>query len=104
MSMIQSSSALLGFSSALSAGTARFRTVRSIEYSRHGSAMTTSPIHSRRVALGAPLPVSAEWLMGRFRADDHPRRGGQWTPPAGESSTLERVAVFPARLRAFFVE
>jgi hypothetical protein len=35
--------------SALSAGTARFSTVRSIESIRHGRAITASPIYSRRV-------------------------------------------------------
>src|SRR5687768_4000400 len=52
MSTIQSSSEALGLRSALSCGTARFSTVRSIEYRRHGRAMTARPIHSRRVALG----------------------------------------------------
>src|SRR5215207_525923 len=50
MSTIQSSSVLLGRRSALSEGSASVRTVRSIAYSRHGSAITASPIHSRRVA------------------------------------------------------
>src|SRR4029450_2446002 len=50
MSTIQSSSALLGRRSALIDGTARVRTVRSIAYTRLGSAITASPIHSRRVA------------------------------------------------------
>src|SRR5215218_4924682 len=50
MSTIQSSSVLLGRKSALSEGSASVRTVRSIAYSRHGSAITARPIHSRRVA------------------------------------------------------
>ena len=50
--MIHSSCEALGFSSALIDGTARFNTVRSTEYSMHGSAMTARPIHWRRVARG----------------------------------------------------
>ena len=50
MSTIQSSSVALGCRSAVSAGTASVSTVRSIAYSRHGSAITARPIHSRRVA------------------------------------------------------
>src|SRR2546423_12399270 len=50
--MIHSSCTLLGFRSSVSRGMARCRTVRSIEYSRHGSAMTANPIHSRLPALG----------------------------------------------------
>src|SRR4029453_6346625 len=52
MSVIHSSWVLLGRRSALRCGTARNSTVRSMEYSRHGSAITANPIHSRRVALG----------------------------------------------------
>src|SRR4051812_399214 len=51
MSMIHNSCVLLGWRSALSAGTARSSTVKSIEYSTQGRAMTASPIHSRRPAL-----------------------------------------------------
>ena len=43
---------LLGLRSAVRRGTARFRTVRSMEYSMQGSAITASPIHSRRRARG----------------------------------------------------
>ena len=52
MSTIHSSWALLGACSVLSWGTARFSTVRSMAYSRHGRAITASPTHSRRPALG----------------------------------------------------
>src|SRR5918992_4832893 len=57
MSTIQSSSVALGRRSAVIAGTASVSTVRSIAYSRHGSAMTARPIHSRRVAREF-MPVS----------------------------------------------
>src|SRR5262245_25867380 len=50
MSMIQRSCALVGWSASLIAGTARWRTVRSITYSRQASARTARPIHSRRPA------------------------------------------------------
>src|ERR687895_356129 len=53
MSTIQSSCALVGWRSALSEGTARCRTVRSIAYTTHASASTASPIHSRRPAFSA---------------------------------------------------
>ncbi len=62
MSTIHSSSELLGLRSALRCGTARFSTVRSIEYSRHGSAMTARPIHSRRVAGGACAILTEEFV------------------------------------------
>src|ERR687895_22047 len=52
MSMIHRSSALLGRRSALMAGTARCRTVRSMTYSTHARAITARPIHSLRPALG----------------------------------------------------
>src|SRR6185436_17823410 len=50
MSRIHSSCALVGLRSSLRCGTARLSTVRSIAYRTHGSAITASPIHSRRVA------------------------------------------------------
>src|ERR671914_2154946 len=52
MSMIHRSSALLGRRSALMAGTARCKTVRSMTYSTHARAITARPIHSLRPALG----------------------------------------------------
>src|ERR687895_636174 len=59
MSMIHRSSALLGRRSALMAGTARCRTVRSMTYSTHARAITARPIHSLRPALGGgEVPVS----------------------------------------------
>ncbi len=59
MSTIHSSSALVGSRSALICGRARFSTVRSIEYSMQGSAITRSPVHSRRVARGAWTAVES---------------------------------------------
>src|SRR5215213_7883706 len=50
MSTIHRSCVLLGFKSTVRWGTARFSTVRSIEYSAQGRASTASPIQSRRVA------------------------------------------------------
>ncbi len=50
MSTIHSSSVLLGCRSWLISGTARFSTVRSIAYSRHGIVSTARLIHSRRPA------------------------------------------------------
>src|SRR5687768_16864527 len=50
MSMIHSSCALLGCRSALSRGTARCRTVRSIAYTTHARTSTPRPTHSRRPA------------------------------------------------------
>src|SRR5918999_3961346 len=59
MSMIHRSSALLGWRSALMAGTARCRTVRSMAYSTHARAITARPIHSLRPALaGGEVSVS----------------------------------------------
>jgi hypothetical protein len=49
-STIHSNCVLLGCRLALSDGTARFSTVRSIAYTTQGSARTARPIHSRRVA------------------------------------------------------
>src|SRR5688500_5302359 len=67
MSMIHSSSALLGWRSALMAGTARCRTVRSIAYSTHARAITARPIHSLRPALaGAEVSVSGGIRLPRL--------------------------------------
>src|SRR4051812_31270019 len=56
MSTIHRSCVLVGRRSALSSGTARFSTVRSMEYRRHGSASTARPIHCRRPARVALMP------------------------------------------------
>ncbi|WP_176752609.1 hypothetical protein [Nitrosomonas eutropha] len=45
----------MAFSAALMVGSAKVMIVRSMEYSRHGRAITAKPIHSRRVALAAML-------------------------------------------------
>src|SRR6266536_459816 len=69
MSTIHRSWVLLGCRSALRCGTARFSTVRSMAYSRQGRAITASPIHSRRPALGCSTAVSmvATLLMTRVQ-------------------------------------
>ena len=59
MSMIQSNCTLLGASASVRRGTARCRTVRSIEYNRHGSAMTANPIHSRLPAFGVAAVIDS---------------------------------------------
>src|SRR5918992_2688316 len=66
MSMIHSSWALLGRRSALMAGTARCRTVRSMTYSTHARAITARPIHSFRPALGGGR-VSVSGCMSYLR-------------------------------------
>src|SRR5919197_6127987 len=62
MSMIHRSCALVGRRSALIFGIARWRTVRSIEYSRHGRASTARPSHSRLVAFSGTA-VGAAGIM-----------------------------------------
>ena len=103
MSMIHSSCAELGCRSSLSAGTARYRTVRSMEMSMQGSARTASPIHSRRPAsagtvedidrqakvepLGVPSavgPADAVRRSGVMRPCTSLRRGGASSPRARE--------------------
>src|SRR5512132_3863537 len=70
MSVIHNSWALDGCSSALSDGTARCSTVRSIAYSTHARASTASPIHSRRPACGgaSAAVTSSLWSVGSMRA------------------------------------
>src|SRR5688500_6366050 len=69
MSMIHSSSALLGWRSALMAGTARCRTVRSMAYSTHARAITARPVHSLRPALaGGEVSVSGGIRLPRLSA------------------------------------
>src|SRR5690242_10785670 len=62
MSTIQSSSVLLGRRSWLRCGTARFSTVRSIAYSRHGRVRTARLIHSRRPARRAVTTLMTSTL------------------------------------------
>jgi hypothetical protein len=84
MSTIQSIWALVGWRSAVRCGTARFSTVRSIEYSMHGRAMTASPIHSRLPALpGISTVVIADIFDLWSTMQGRPRRrpgvaGGTW--------------------------
>src|SRR5687768_15062741 len=75
--MIHRSSALLGRRSALMAGTARCRTVRSMTYSTHARAITARPIHSLRPALGGG-EVSVARCIGFLRLSAVTRFG----PPA----------------------
>src|SRR5829696_8745383 len=71
MSTIHSSWALLGCKSSLSLGTARFSTVRSMAYTRHGRASTANPTHSRRPALGV-VEASVNGSSPRGPGGDHP--------------------------------
>src|ERR1051326_8590825 len=89
MSTIHSSWVLLGRRSALICGTARFSTVRSIAYSRHGRASTARPVHSlrpaRRVVSAANVSLPAQGSGWR------PRRRPRCTvilrqPPVGRLS------------------
>jgi hypothetical protein len=72
------SSWLLGRRSALRCGTARYSTVRSMAYSRHGRASTASPTHSRRPARRV-VPVFVKLVNQRprpvRRRPSQPRRG-----------------------------
>ena len=74
------------FRSAVSCGTARLSTVRSIEYSMHGSASTARPIHSRRVAgrTGASggITMLVIWMRASVSRGYHRRRGEE-AQPAG---------------------
>src|SRR5918996_4842088 len=79
MSMIHSSSALLGRRSALMAGTARCRTVRSMTYSTHARAITARPIHSLRPALGGG-EVSVSRCIGLLRLSAVTRFGPAAAP------------------------
>ena len=66
MSTIHSKVALLGFRSSLIRGSASSSTVRSIAYSRQGSAITARPSQSRRLASAgvAPAGVTSSRSMG----------------------------------------
>src|SRR5919201_6501054 len=98
--MIHNSCALVGWRSALMAGTARCRTVRSITYSTHASAITASPIHSLRPARGG----AAIWFsactahlqpFGFFFYDPWGRQGSSVSRP-GRPLELFAVMVDPA--------
>src|ERR687896_1445415 len=88
MSMIHRSSALLGRRSALMAGTARCRTVRSMTYSTHARAITARPIHSLRPALGGG-EVSVSRCIGFLRLSAVTRFG---PPAAPELIAVQRRA------------
>src|SRR6266566_3948601 len=86
MSTIHSSSVLLGRRSWLRCGTARFSTVRSIAYSRHGRVSTARLIHSRR---------PARWAITTFTTSTLP-----WLP-VGRLSVRHgaRIAGYPDLVR-----
>ena len=75
MSTIQSICVLLGRRSAVRCGTARFRTFRSIESIRHGSASTTRPIHSRLVVVATPSPLIVGVSFATASITHEPRMG-----------------------------
>src|SRR5207248_9400308 len=82
MSVIQSSSELVGFSSWVSFGTARNRTERSMVTRRVGRARTASATHSRRPALTSTA------LQRGCRTRCASRRGSrQLRAPAGRCSS-----------------
>src|SRR5688572_6081140 len=76
MSTIQSSADELGLSAAVICGTARCRTVRSIEYSTHGKPMTARPIQSRRSAFRGTVSLDM---------DEENLRAVPRYPPAGRT-------------------
>src|SRR5919202_5937382 len=84
MSTIHSSWALLGRRSALSRGTARFSTVRSMAYSRQGRASTASPVHSRRPALEVVEALVNGPSPGDPGGDDPPEPVEDAGPATGE--------------------
>src|SRR6266702_6884708 len=99
MSVIHSSPALPGFRSAVSDGSAKYSTLRSIEYSRQGRAITASAIHSRRPAGGASGPVITH---APFRATQAGRVPGVTRPPpqthrVSDLGEHEQVTVAAAR-------
>src|ERR671918_2277265 len=110
MSIIHSSSALLGRRSALMAGMARCRTVRSMTYSTHAREITARPIHSLRPALGGGR-VSLSRCIGYLRFstvtrldDGRPRNssvGSTRDPrqgfPGGEVHPPEEATELPGR-------
>src|SRR5215813_12219572 len=88
MSTIHSSWVLLGCRSWLRCGTARFRTVRSIAYRRHGRVSTARLIHSRRPACRVIDMFTNSTLrcppVGRLSA--RCRMGPPCGPPAARGS------------------
>src|SRR4029079_46954 len=101
MSMIHRSCVRVGCSSRLIDGTARCRTVRSITYSRHASARTESPIHSRLVAFaGAPRAPGRASAMSDRCYGTGPDRASAWVAaslqledPFAQSRQVLRVVI-----------
>src|SRR5207237_3600460 len=98
MSMIQSNCTLLGASASVRRGTARCRTVRSIEYKRHGSAMTANPIHSRMPALGVAAAIVSPLVMTGVLHKGLESIGGR-VPLRGDA-----IAVLPRDLESLRIE
>src|SRR5919204_328799 len=109
MSMIHRSCALVGRRSALIFGIARWRTVRSIEYSRHGRASTARPSHSRLVAFSGTALGAAGVMTVRATSasqatrlehhvpehddEDHEQHAVTREPPADQRSRPRRVRI-----------
>src|SRR5215469_13795954 len=95
MSVIHKSPPLLGLRFAVSDGSARYNTLKSIEYSRQGRAITASASHSRRPASGSPVPVINTLLSGHvvgLRAG-HPHHGGVQLVEVGQDVLPEALSV-----------
>src|SRR5215469_14504143 len=75
MSTIHSSWVPVGRRLALRCGTARFSTVRSIAYSRHGTVSTATPAHSRRPARPVVTTFTTPPCGGRLSAVCRPSVG-----------------------------
>src|SRR6266536_1496242 len=84
MSVIHSNCAGLGCKAALIFGTARYRTLRSMEISRAGRVKTTRPVHSRRDASrGAGIssfPAPGRPVVPPFKGASQ-ERGPDSVPP-----------------------
>src|SRR6266536_811706 len=91
MSVIHSNCAGLGCKAALIFGTARYRTLRSMEISRAGRVKTTRPVHSRRDASrGAGIssfPAPGRPVVPPFKGAS----AGTW-PRLGSSTCAPRSA------------
>ncbi len=84
MSTIHRSCELLGLRSSLICGTARFSTVRSMEYRTQGNAITASPIQSRRVARGTVSVIVVTFMCLRLS-----------TPGRTDASRIDSCNGFP---------
>src|SRR5262249_51310813 len=83
MSPTQSSWVPPGCRPTVSDGTARWSTLKSVEYSRHGSAITASAIHSRRPALAVGALVV---FMPGKTGPGREIIGGRWSPARGRDA------------------